>query len=92
MGPARGGDNGLALQFFERQLKLGDLGIELLGRLAELHPLEARNLHAQRVDQDVARGNIGMGGGQCGFELGDPSVFIRNGKAYIRHRDYIADR
>ena len=57
----RGGDDGLAFEFFERQLKLSDLGVELLGRLAELHPLEARNLHAQRIDQDVAGRNIGVG-------------------------------
>ena len=67
------------------------LYVELLGRLAELHPLEACNLHAQRINQDVAGGNIGMGGGQCGFELGDPSIFIRSEKACVRHRDYIAD-
>ena len=85
-------DDGLAFEFFERQLKLSDLGIELLGRLAELHPLEARNLHAQRIDQDVAGGNIGVGSCQCSFKLGDPSVFIRGGKACVRHHDHIADR
>jgi hypothetical protein len=88
----RGGDDGLAFEFFKGQLKLGNLGIELLGRLAELHPLEAGNLHAQRINQDVAGGNIGMGGGQCSFKLGDPSIFVRSEKACVRHRDYIADR
>jgi hypothetical protein len=33
-----------------------------------------------------------VGNRQCGFELGDPSVFIRGGKACVRHHDYIADR
>lgn len=92
IGSTRGSDDGLAFEFFERQLKLSDLGIELLGRLAELHPLEARNLHAQRIDQDVAGGNIGVGSCQCSFKLGDPSVFIRGGKACVRHHDHIADR
>ncbi len=92
IGPARGGDDGLAFEFFKGQFKLGDLGIELLGRLTELHPLEAGNLHAQRVDQDVAGGNIGVGNRQCSFKLGDPSVFIRGEKACVRHRIYIADR
>jgi len=92
IGPTRGGDDRLAFEFFKGQLKLCDLGIELLGRLAELHPLEARDLHAQRVDQDVAGRNIGVGGRQSSFELGDPSVFVSCGKACVRHRDPIAEQ
>src|SRR3546814_5910533 len=92
IGPAGGGDDGLAFELFERKLKLCDLSVELLGRLAELHPLEARDLHAQRVDQDVAGRNIGVGGRQSSFELGDPSVFISGGKACVRHRDPIAEQ
>ena len=88
----RGGHNGLAFELFKRQFKLCDLGIELLGRLAELHPLEARDLHAQRVDQDVTGRNIGVGGRQSSFELGDPSVFVSGGKACVRHHDPIAEQ
>jgi hypothetical protein len=47
-------------------------------------------LDAQRIDQDIAGGDIGVRGCQCGFQLGDPSVFIRSGKAYVRHLEYIA--
>src|SRR3546814_15685983 len=86
IGPAGGGDDGLAFELFERKLKLCDLSVELLGRLAELHPLEARDLQAQRVDQAVAGRNIGVGGRQSSFELGAPSVFIRGGKTRVRHR------
>ena len=83
---------GFGLQLFECQLELGDLMAEFLGRPAELHALEAGKLHAQRIDQDIAGGDIGAGDRQCGFQLGDPSVFIRGGKACVRHREYIADR
>jgi hypothetical protein len=79
------GHDGLGFEFFERQLKLGDLGVQLLGRLAELHPLEPRDLHAQRIDEDVAGGNIGMDCRQSGFQLGDASILVRGGKACVRH-------
>src|SRR3546814_12977386 len=39
IGPAGGGDDGLAFELFERKLKLCDLSVELLGRLAELHQI-----------------------------------------------------
>lgn len=83
---------GFGLELFECQLELGDLVGKLLGRLAELHALEAGKLHAQRIDQDIAGGDIGVRGRQCVFQLGDPSVLIRGGKACVRHREYIANR
>lgn len=83
---------GFGLELFECKLELGDLVGKLLGRLAELHALEAGELDAQRIDQDIASCDIGVRGRQCGFQLGDPSVLIRGGKACVRHREYIADR
>jgi len=68
---------GFGLELFECQLELGDVMVELLGRLAELHTLEAGELDAQRIDQDIAGGDIGAGVRQCGFQLGDPSILIR---------------
>ena len=92
IGAQCAGHDDFGLELFERQLQVRDLVGQLLGGGAELHPPETRDLHAQRVDEDVARGNIGAGRCQCGFELGDASVFVRGGKACVRHRDYIADR
>ena len=92
IGAQCAGHDDFGLELFERQLQLRDLLGQLLPGGAELHPPETRELHTQRVDEDISRGNIGACRRQCGLELGDASVFVRGGKACVRHCDYIADR
>ena len=74
---------GCGLEFFERQLELGDLAGQLLGRLAERHSLEPGDLDAQHIYEQIARRNIGAGAGkgcialdQKRFQCGDPLVPI----------------
>ena len=66
--PSDGSGGGLEL--LERQLELGDLAGQLLGRLAERHPLQSGDLDAKHIDEQVARRNIGAGTGQGGIALG----------------------
>ena len=81
-----GADNlGFAFQFLECQLKLSDLGNQLLRGLPETHPLELGKLETQRLDQGVA-------GRQSSFQLGDPGVFVDEGNGLIRHPDPLANQ
>ena len=62
--------SGCGLELFERQLELRDLSGQLLGRLAERHPLQPGDLDAQHIDEQIARRNIGAGTGKRGVALG----------------------
>lgn len=57
-------------ELLERELQLGDLLDKLLGRPAELHPLQPGDLDAQRLDQEIACGKLGAGVDKSGVALG----------------------
>ena len=42
-------------EFFEAEFELRDLGVQLLGGAAELHPPQPRQLHLQLLDLEAAR-------------------------------------
>jgi hypothetical protein len=61
------GNGALGFQLFQCQLELRDLAAELLRRRAELHPAQPRDLSAQRVGEQVAGGERGIGPGERGL-------------------------
>ncbi|MDR6115066.1 hypothetical protein QE360_002035 [Sphingomonas sp. SORGH_AS789] len=81
----------LRFQFLQRQFELLDLAAELLGRRAELHPSQPRDLSAQGVDEQVAGGECGIGPGERGLQRGDPRDGISRGNGRFRHPVPIAD-
>lgn len=64
------GRGGFSLQLLQRELKLLDLAVELLGPGAELHPAQPRDLHAQRLDQQISAVKLGAGIGKSGVAFG----------------------
>ena len=54
-----------------------DLGIELLGRLAELHPPQLRELRLVLFDQELGAGQFGACRGQFGLTFGQQSAKLR---------------
>ncbi|KQN73516.1 hypothetical protein ASE91_17905 [Sphingomonas sp. Leaf62] len=82
----------LRLQLFQRQFELLDLTTQLLGRRAELHPPQPRDLPAQRIDEQIAGGKGGIGPGERRLQRGDPRGGISRGNGRFRHPDSIADR
>ncbi len=82
----------LRLQFLQRQFELFDLTTQLLGRGAELHPPQPRDLFAQRINEQVASSQCGIGPGERGLQRGNPRGGVSRGNERFRHPDSIADR
>ena len=81
----------LGLEFLQRQFELLDLAPQLLGRGAELHPPQPRDLSAQGIDEQVASGQRGIGPGERSLQRGDPRGGICYGNRRFRHAVSIAD-
>jgi hypothetical protein len=80
----------LGLEFLKRQFELLYLASQLLGRGAELHPPQPRDLSAQGVDEQVAGGKGRIRPGERGLQRGDPRGGSRGNKRF-RPPDFIAD-
>ena len=80
------------LQFLQRQFELLDLAPQLLGRGAELHSPQPGDLSAQRIDEQVAGRERGIGPGERRLQRGNPRGGISRGNGRFRHPDSIADR
>ncbi|MEO5650376.1 MAG: hypothetical protein ABIR03_10705, partial [Ginsengibacter sp.] len=76
-------DLGFAFEFIKGELELFDLESELLRRLAEGHAAKLGKLVTEGIDQRVT-------GRESRLELGDPGVFVDDGRGWSRHPGCLA--